>query len=269
MEAVTAVLIERDADPHGLSPMVVCSMALHAVLIAMVLFVPANWTGATQHSPTISMTVNLGGAGGPETGGSSAIGGRPVQEAVTEPTPRPQPVLEPAAKTPEMTMPVVAPKVKPKPAKEKEPAKPVEVKAAPDDAHGRVPTRGAQEKFGSSFADTGVSGLGLGLSTGGAGGGGGDLDMGNFCCPDYLTTMARRIKENWNFRQGVEAVSVAKFTIQRDGRITDIFTEQSAGYGVLDLAAQRALLMVGRLAPLPQAYTYPSLTIYLQFKYIR
>jgi TonB family protein len=107
----------------------------------------------------------------------------------------------------------------------------------------------------------------MGLATGGAGSGG-SLDVGNFCCPDYLQVMARRITEQWNSRQGVSGMTVMRFTIQRDGRITDIGTEQSGGY-VLDLAAQRALLAVGRVPQLPPAFTHPSLTVYLRFEYKR
>jgi TonB family protein len=164
-----------------------------------------------------------------------------------------------------MTVPVPMPKAptRAKPA----PPPPTEVKSAPEGASGRVPTTGPEEKFGSSFADTGVSGLGLGLATGGEGVGG-ELDVGNFCCPDYLATMMRRIKENWNSRQGIVATTVLRFTILRNGRITDIGIEQSAGY-VLDLAAQRALQMLRQLPPLPAAYPNATLTVYLKFDYQR
>lgn len=164
-----------------------------------------------------------------------------------------------------MTVPVPSPKTRTKAAKEPPPA--AEVKAAPEEARGRIPTTGPEEKFGSSFAETGVSGLGLGLATGGAGTGS-SLDVGDFCCPDFLRIMTRRITENWSSRQGVTGITVMRFTILRDGRITDIGVEQSAGY-VLDLAAQRALQRVGQLPTLPTAYTFPNLTVYLRFEYQR
>jgi TonB family protein len=184
---------------------------------------------------------------------------------VPTPEARPQPLRTPAAKTPEMTIPVPDLKPRAKPSKPLPPAP--EVKVAPEAARGRLPVTDPQERFGESFAETGVNGLGMGLATGGAGTGS-SLDVGSFCCPDYLSVMARRIRENWNSRQGVVGTSVMRFTIQRDGRITDIGTEQSAGY-MLDLIAQRALQQLGRLPPLPQAYTYQSLTVYLRFEYQR
>lgn len=265
MEAVTAVLVDREREARGLSPMLACSLALHLLVAVAVAFGPGRWlAGTTTQVPKVVMSVSLGGGRGPDNGGSNPLGGRPVQQAVPAPEARPQPVRPPAAKTPEMTVPVPAPKARTKPLAEPPRS---EVKAAPEGARGRIPTTGPEEKFGSSFAETGVSGLGLGLATGGAGTGS-SLDVGNFCCPDYLRIMTRRITENWNSRQGVTGITVMRFTILHDGRITDIGVEQSAGY-VLDLTAQRALQRVGQLPPLPTAYTFPNLTVYLRFEYQR
>lgn len=268
MEAVTAVLVERAEEPRGVSPMLAGSLALHALVVATVVFGPARWlTGTVSDAPRVVMNVSLGGTGrGPDVGGANPLGGRPVQKVATEAPPvKPEPVRPPAAKAPGMTLPAAAAK-KPraKPAKAEPPA---EVKSAPEGATGRTPITGPQEKFGSSFADTGVSGLGLGLATGGAGAGT-SLDVGDFCCPDYLATMARRVKENWDSQQGVAGLTVMRFTVLRDGRITDIGVEQSAGY-VLDLTAQRALQKLRQLPPLPAAWTFPNLTIYLRFEYKR
>jgi TonB family protein len=269
MEAVTAVLLDRAREPRGLSRTLAGSLALHVLAVLAVVFGPARWlTGAVSDAPKVVMNVSLGGAGrGPDVGGANPLGGRPVQQvAAKAPSARPEPVRPPAAKTPAMALPApaAAKKTRAKPAKAEPPP---EVKSAPEGATGRTPITGPEEKFGSSFAETGVSGLGLGLATGGAGTGS-SLDVGDFCCPEYLGVMTRRIKENWDLRQGVSATTVMRFTILRDGRITDIGVEQSAGY-VLDLTAQRALQRVRQLPPLPPAYTFPSLTVYLKFEYLR
>jgi TonB family protein len=267
MEAVTAVLVDRERAARGLSRMVAWSVALHVAMAGLVAVGAGRLLGGQAvQVPRVVMSVSLGGSPGPDTGGANPLGGRPVQQVVTTPEARPQPLRTPAAKTPEMTIPVPAlPKATTKPAKPAPPAP--EVKTAPEGARGRVPVTGPEEKFGESFAETGVSGLGMGLATGGAGTGS-SLDVGNFCCPDYLRIMARKITESWNSRQGVSGTTVLRFTIQRDGRITDIGTEQSAGY-MLDLIAQGALQRAGRLPPLPPAYAFPSLTVYLRFEYKR
>ncbi len=87
------------------------------------------------------------------------------------------------------------------------------------------------------MAETGGYEFGSGLTSGGGGGTGGYLDVGNFCCPDYLITMRRLIQSNWNPRQGVAGSVVVKFTIQRDGRLTDVEVEERTGLPALDLTA--------------------------------
>jgi outer membrane biosynthesis protein TonB len=275
MEAVTAVLVDRAQESRGLSRMLAGSLGLHALVVVAVVLGPGRWiTGTASNVPKVVMNVSLGGAGrGPDVGGANPLGGRPVQQVATPALQaRPEPIRPPAAKTPAMTLPAPAAAKKPRGKPEKaEPAKPapapLEVKSAPEGATGRTPITGPEEKFGSSFAETGVSGLGLGLATGG-GGTGSSLDVGDFCCPDYLRIMTRRITENWDSRQAASGITVMRFTILRDGRITDIGVEQSAGY-VLDLTAQRSLQRVGRLPALPPAYTFPNLTVYLRFEYQR
>ena len=270
MEAVTAVLVDRAGEPRGLRQMLAGSVALHALVVAVVVLGPGRWlTGTDPAAPRVVMNVSLGGAGrGPDVGGANPLGGRPVQQvAAVAPSARPEPVRPPAARTPAMTLPAPAAAKKPRAKPTKAEPPPPEVKSAPEGAAGRTPIKGPEEKFGSSFAETGVSGLGLGLATGGAGSGS-SLEVGDFCCPEYLGIMTRRIKENWDLRQGVSATTVMRFTILRDGRITDIGVEQSAGY-VLDLTAQRSLQRVRQLPPLPPAYTFPTLTVYLKFEYLR
>jgi outer membrane biosynthesis protein TonB len=262
MEAVTAVLVDRERAARGLNRMVAWSFALHVSAAVLMAFGAGRLLGGPPaQTNRIVMEVSLGGAAaGPDTGGSNPLGGRPVQQVVRTPEAKPQPLRTPAAKTPAMTVPVPDLKPRSKPPKAAEAAS--EVKTAPEGARGRLPTTGPQEKFGESFAETGADGLAMGLATGGAGTGGSSLDVGNFCCPDYLRVMARRIRENWNYRQGVAGTTVLRFTIQRDGRITDIGN-------MLDLIAQNALKRLERLPQLPPAYTFQSLTVYLKFEYQR
>jgi len=209
------------------------------------------------------MTLVLGGGTpGPSSGGRTSIGGRAVQEVKPPDEPRrPEPIRPPAAKTPEMTLP--APNAKP--AK----TAPPPVRQAPNDAHGRTPTRGAEQRAGSTTAETGARGQGFGLTTGGGSGTGSYLDVANFCCPEYITDMSERIRSNWNAGADVPGEVVVKFTILRDGRITDSMVEKSSGNPILDLAAQRAVVVTRQLAPLPAAFTNPTLTVHLTFQYQR
>jgi TonB family protein len=258
---VSDVLRDRMQRPGGLQRMLTVSTSVHLVLAAALVFAPGGLLHRTTTPPTV-MTISLGGGGaGVENGGMTAIGGRPVQEVKPpdEPAKR-EPVRPPAAKAPEMTMPLPNARVT-----KASPARPA--RSAPEEARGRTPTRGAQVEAGSAIADTGVRGQGFGLSSGGGPGSGSVLDVADFCCPEYIATMMTSIRRAWNMNQGATGQSVVKFTIQRDGRLTDVSVFQSSGIATLDLAAQRAVLQTRTLPPLPEQFPNPTLTVRLTFNY--
>jgi len=258
---VSDVLRDRMQRPGGLQRTITLSIGAHLALAGALVFAPG---GLLQHRsrPNTVMTISLGGGGvGPENGGMTAMGGRPVQEVKPpdEPVKR-EAVRPPAAKTPEMAIP-------------RENAKPTkapprnDVKSAPDEARGRTPTRGAEKTAGTAIADTGVRGQGFGLSSGGGPGSGSTLDVADFCCPDYIATMVTSIRRAWNASQGANGLTIVKFTIQRNGQITNAEVEQSSGSPILDNAALRAVLTTRTLPPLPEGYPNPTLGLHLHFKY--
>jgi TonB family protein len=257
---VADVLRDRMQRPGGLQRTITLSIGAHLALAGALVFAPG---GLLQHRsrPTTVMTISIGGGGGTENGGMTPMGGRPVQEVkpLDEPVKR-EAVRPPAAKTPEMTIPREN-------AKTAKAAPRNEVKSAPDEARGRTPTRGAEKTAGSAIADTGVRGQGFGLSSGGGPGSGSTLDVADFCCPEYIATMATMIRRAWNPNQGGTGVTIVKFTIQRDGRLTDISVAQKSGLDTLDLAAQRAVFATRALPPLPDAFPNPTLTVRLNFRY--
>ena len=93
--------------------------------------------------------------------------------------------------------------------------------------------------------------------------------VADFCCPDYIVQMLDRIRTNWVQQQEAAGVNKVKFTIQRDGRISDVVLEKSSGFSNLDLASQRALLVTKTLNPLPPGYPNASLTMHLNFEYLK
>ena len=260
-ESTTQVLIDRAQEPEGLGRMFTVSLAGHGVLCAFLLFMPDSWGfRSTEDPPEAVMTISLGGPPGPGEGGMTPIGGRPIQETLPLlEAQRPQAVRPPAPEAPEMTVPEPTARRR---------ASRTPATSAPPEARGRTPTRGEEPKEGSTMADTGATGTGLGLSSGG-GGYGGYLDVGNFCCPEYLATMLDLIRGHWDPRQQVPGETLVAFTILRDGRITDVEVERSSGYYALDLTSQRALLLTKQLPPLPSAFTEDHLTVHLNFQYQR
>src|SRR5262245_9292745 len=258
---VSDILRDRMHEPAGLQRMVAVSIAAHVLFAAALLLTPARFLGREAEAPRTIMTISLAGGGTADSGGMTPMGGRAVQvQTSPEEATKPQPVRPPAAKAPEMVLPRRDVKVNTK----NSPAP--KVTQAPDDARGRTPSRGAQTAKGSTSAETLVRGQGFGLSSGGGPGGGSRLDVGDFCCPEYIQTMVQRIRSIWQMRQGVDGEVNIKFTIQRDGRITDTSVEKSSGNIALDLAARRAVA-VTQLPPLPDAFPNSTLGVHLNFQY--
>jgi TonB family protein len=254
---VTDVLRSRmQAGPSGLQRMVVVSAAVHAALVTLVLLLPSGLLEGPRESAQ-PMRITLGGSSGPSSGGFSSIGGRPVQ--TTEPAPRREAVRPPAAAPPKMTVPTEGP--------QRRAQQPAPDRPTPREARGTTPTRGAEVTAGSSVAETGARGQGFGLTTGGGSGAGVTLDVGNFCCPEYIATMVDRIRANWSSNAGRKANTVVHFTIHRDGRIADVTVRQSSGDFMLDQTAQRAVAGTRTLPPLPAEYPNPTLGVQLTFEY--
>jgi len=257
MDAVSEVLIARSAKDETLSSLVWASAAVHLLLIGAFVFLPAAWFGAENKPPETIMNISLGGPVGPKDGGLATLGGRTIQQAVpVEAKKAIEPVRPPSAKPPEMVEPTKAP-----------PRKNPPPKIAAKDPRGAKPTVGKEVQQGTSIAETGAKGRGFGLSSGG-GGTGGYLDVQNFCCPEYLSTVYASIKTNWNDRQGAAGTTLVKFTIQKDGRIVDVAVEKSSGIETLDLYARRAVMLT-KAPPLPSPFPDPVLVIHLYFDYTR
>jgi TonB family protein len=259
MDVVSEVLVDRSRELGGLERMLGASVLAHVALVGLVALAPAWWLGGgPSDQPEAVMTISLGGPEGPNTGGLTTMGGRPIQTEAVEARKTIEPVRPPAARAPEMIEPKKAAPKKSE-AKMQDDAK---------DPKGRTPTKGAEVRQGSTIVETSARGQGFGLAAGGFGAGS-YLDVANFCCPEYLTLMLDLIHRNWQQNQQAAGVTVVKFTIQRTGAITDVLIERPSGYPALDFMAQRALLATRQLPPLPAAFPEPSLTVHLFFEYKR
>jgi TonB family protein len=258
IETVSDIITARSREPEGLHRMIALSVSAHVLMLAVLMFAPKP--DFTDDTPRTVMTVSLGGAPGPRTG-MTPIGGRAVQAPQPIESRRSRAETAPAPKAPEMSLP--RPNERPRQSQ----ARPTQ---APRESTARTPSTGPDPREGNARAETGARGQGFGLSAGGGGGtGGAKLDVANFCCPEYVSTFVQRIQQNWNQNQGVTAEVVVKFTIQRDGTITDVQVERPSGFIALDMAAQRAVLATARVPPLPTQFTNPTLTVHLTFDYNR
>lgn len=252
-EAIDDLLDRRAHQPDPIGRTAAWSILAHVAIVAFFVYMPASWRGASNEPPPTVMTISLGGVAGPNNGGMTAMGGRTVQETTPDPIRRAE--QPPAAKPPEMALP--APTRRPTPPRN-----------APRDAVGRNPSRGAEVQEGPARAETGVRGQGFGLATGGGGAGGVQLDVQNFCCPEYLEAMVRIIRSNWQNNQGIAGQVRMRFTITRSGAIENVQVDRPSGFAPLELAAQRALLL-SRLPELPAQFPNPALGVGMWFEYSR
>jgi TonB family protein len=255
-ETVTDIIVARSRQSDGLQRMIVWSAMGHVVLVALLLL---SGTVVVEERKDPVMTISLGGAPGPRTGGLTQIGARAVQEQAPPETPVRPAITPPAPTPPKMTLP--DPREKPRPQ-----AKPD--KAPPESTAKRANT-GPQPTDGNAKADTGVvRGQGFGLSSAGGGGGPVQVDAVDFCCPDYLAQLVTFVQRSWDQNQGVVGSTTVMFTITRDGTIQSPSVEKPSGFVALDSSAMRAL-QVTRLPPLPAQFQNPTLTVHLRFDYQR
>jgi protein TonB len=274
-EAVTDVIVARARDAERLQPMVLWSVGAHVVLLLMVVLVPIFSEPA---APPTRMTITLSaGAPGPESGGLTPIGGRPIQQATPSDAPR---LLEPAPVPPDPPKmvvpepePIPPPRPRPetrKPVVEKPPPAPEAAAAPPVTRPTRTatPSTGEQVREGNTPVETRARGAGFGLSSGGGGAGGSSVQLDvDFCCQEYIDRMVNQIRLNWDQRQSHRGVTWVKFTIRRDGTIDDVRVDGPSGVPDLDRAALRAVAVTDRLPRLPEEFTNPTLSVRLAFEY--
>lgn len=85
----------------------------------------------------------------------------------------------------------------------------------------------------------------------------------------YLQQMLERIGENWEdpvYGRTNKLKATVFFVIERDGRLTDVKLERSSGDGLFDESCVRAVLVTGKLPPLPDEFTTSRLKIHLEFE---
>ena len=254
-ETVTDIIVARSRQPEGLQAMMLWSAAGHVILAAALLF---TGTRVIEDPQQPVMTISLGGAPGPKTGGLTQAGARAVQEQAPPDAP-PKPVLPPPAPTPpKMTLPDTQAKPRPQPPRPEK---------APPEAQARKTNTGPKPTDGNARAEMPViRGQGFGLSSAGGVGGPVQLDVANFCCPGYLAQLVTSIQRSWDQNQGVVGSTTVRFTIARDGSVQLAQVERPSGFIALDNSALRAV-QITRLPPLPAAFQNPTLTVHMRFDY--
>ena len=126
----------------------------------------------------------------------------------------------------------------------------------------------------------GPIGGGEGVDIGNAGGQRGFVEQGPLSFEtqwynwgDYAQSMVSRIRVNWYanmpqlIRTGIGGVVTIRFTIQRDGRITDVTVLKSSGHPPYDFAARKGIELSSPLHPLPKDFPNPNERVTAMFYY--
>jgi TonB family protein len=243
-------------QPDGLQRSLTVSFAVHVAVIVALFLVPREWLSKRQPDTQL-MNISLGSAGA-RTGGLNAAGAQPIEEVAPPPK----------RAEPERAVPPKPEPPTPSPAAKPTTSKPIET-AATRTPKPPPPLTGRQVQQGSARAATMATGQNTGLATGGGAGGGAFAQFDpNFCCPEYVDEMLRRISANWKRHQPEAGTTTIKFTINRDGSFSKPEIEKSSGSVLLDLNSKQAFDGL-RLPPLPAAYTEQNVTIHLSFPYVR
>ena len=244
-EPTSDVLIARARLEPGAGHNLAWSVLAHVVIGVAII----AWPRA-EIDPSVRqvMTISLSGSPGPKTAGMTQIGGAAAAPVAPKP---PAPPPPPATPTP-TTRPTVA-------------VKPARTERAPS----RQATAAPEPASGNTPVPTGARGQGFGLSNSGGGsiGRNVEMDVANFCCPEYIERVVLVIQRNWDSQQGVRGASVVTFTIHRDGTVDGVVVRRSSGFYALDNAALRAMARTQQLPALPAQFTNPSLTLHVTFDY--
>jgi outer membrane biosynthesis protein TonB len=241
-------------DPRGLNRMVSWSLAIHVAAVTLLILAPRlGWV--KPKPPERNMVINIGGV--PEAKpGPTTLGGRPIEETTPEPK-RPEVVRPVETKADVIPLPTKAP-----PPKATKAPPPKATPAKTSTPTPQAPPKGRKAE-GNTRAATAVTGTGTGLDIGG--GQGNITSLDDFCCKGYLADVENRIKSRTSFNQQERGVIKIKFTVHRNGQVTDTIVDQDGPF-LLRMASLRPFAGL-QLPPLPAEYTQPTLTLRLTFEY--
>lgn len=252
-EPASDVIAARARGQATLMPTLAWSVGAHLAIVAVIWLAPARPATDTQR---VVMTVSLGGAPGPRSGGLTPMGGRAVPETPTPPEPP-----RPAPRTPPPPPP--ARQVATLPSEKPAPPTPVRRDPAPASRTAAVEE---PPREGSTRVETGARGQGFGLATGGNGQKGIEVETPNFCCPAYLERLRVAIERAWERTPGAVGVTVVRFRILRAGTFDSISIVQPSGNPTIDAAAARAVSRVPVALPLPAEFPDSTLALRMRFE---
>ena len=203
-------------------------------------------------APNVGMFINLGESGSIQSAGGGGSPTPPAPEPEPEPeAPKPEPkVVRPTLEQrEELPLPDAPEKTKPRWEKPKQDS-------------GLRGADAASAESASVQTRERAPGLGLGGASGGSA-----FDQ-DFEYAYYVQQMLGRIHQHWQ-RTPVRgtAVVIVRFTILKDGSVSDVEIEQSSRVSILDRSSMRAVMLADPMPPLPNSYPRDHVGVHLRFTY--
>ena len=242
------VVVSFRAAGHRLGRFVTGSFAVHGLLLAAILVIPAT----RQKTRPIEDTMVVALAG--PIAAALAPHGGPVSVPTVKPQSAPPPVPKEAHTVREV--PVVKPKTKPDKLK-KEPEKSAETQAPPSKAPPQPSQSGSPGGPGSAKSAAGSGAVTATVGTG-------DSSLGWYGAAVKAALEAAWVKPYLEDAQGVASVIVA-FDIARDGTTRNLRVMQSSGIPSLDRSAQRAVIEASPLPAVPPTWTDDTIPVTMRF----
>jgi protein TonB len=100
-----------------------------------------------------------------------------------------------------------------------------------------------------------------------------DLNTKEFKYISYFTSLRKAIELVWVYpmeaaQKGIQGKVQLRFTIQENGRVSEVSVVRSSGHSMLDQAILEAIKLASPFSPLPQGWHKEHLTITGSFNYV-
>ena len=249
------------------------SLLSHGLLAVTIIVLAARWSTHESKTYVVNLVPAVAAVGSPQGGPAlppraEELPPRPAPKASELPErerPRPAPSAPPELPSrapslpdralPERTLPPRAPGA-PRPSEKELPQvastapAPGPVAAPPNPVAANVPQASLGQRTGSP--------QGAGPVT---------ITASDFPFAWYIRIIDNKIGASWNQWAQPGRQPLAVFTIERDGRVSNLAIDKTSGNSYYDQKALRAISDAMPFPPLPPEWTKPGLTIKIQFSY--
>lgn len=245
------------------------SLIAHLLLISLVLAAGTIQGTTLPSKPSMMVRLSAGSTPEPARPASTATEAErePEAEPEPEPQPEPEPDPEPERRPPTRTRADAPDSVATDP--EQTTARPERLETTDE-----PPAEQPDPEDSGEADENGVDGARAELPAGPIPGGVAGLETDDPLTADwYVNLVVNRLSSAWRQRPVLPAGSeprraIVGFTVDRDGRVSNVRVVAPSGYAPLDHSARRAVASIEKLPPLPRQYERDELSARFVFELV-